>query len=305
MKGLRGFLVRLAAVAFVSAGVGCATVSDIGASVGEATGTLSAEQADSIRRVGTALEASWQTITPEQEYFIGRSVAATVLATYEPLNAPAATTYLNTLGQALAMASEVPETYAGYRFLILDSDEINAFAAPGGFVFVSRGMLRLCATEDELAAVLAHEIGHVENRHGLRAIKASRWTSAGMTLLTEAGRSFSSEEVAQLTETFGDSVSDITQTLMTSGYSRGQEREADRAAVRILTRTGYEPTALIAMLEEMDVRLEPGGLDFAKTHPPPRSRISEIERLPQMRYAGQPATAERQARFERALAGVL
>ncbi len=75
------------------------------------------------------------------------------------------------LGQSLVIFSDRPETFGGYHFLLLDSNEINAFAAPGGLILVTRGMLQCCANEDELAAVLAHEIAHVEKKHGLTAIK--------------------------------------------------------------------------------------------------------------------------------------
>jgi len=78
----------------------------------------------------------------------------------------------------LARASSRPETFGGWHFLLLDSDEVNAFAAPGGFVFVTRGLYATCATEEQLAAVLAHEISHVTLRHGLGAIKNERLTEA-------------------------------------------------------------------------------------------------------------------------------
>jgi predicted Zn-dependent protease len=291
-------------LAGVLSGVGCATISDIGATVGEVTGTISPEQADSVRRVGQALEVSWQDITPEQEYYIGRAVSASILANYQPWNEPAANDYLNLLGQSLALVSDKPETFGGYRFLILDSDEINAFAAPGGFIFVTRGMLRLCRTEEELAAVLAHEIGHVQHQHGLRAIRSARWTSTGMTLLLEAGRSFSGAEIAQLTEALGGTVTDITQTMMQNGYSRSLEREADAAAVTILRRLGYDPQALVRMLNEMENQLQPDGKDFARTHPKPADRIRDIRRTRGWEEAERSTPSERQRRFEAAMSGI-
>jgi predicted Zn-dependent protease len=169
-----------------------------------------------------------------------------------------ATDYINLLGQGLALASIKPETYRGYHFLILDSDEINAFAAPGGFIFLSRGMLRLCKSEDEVAAVLAHEIGHVELQHALRAIKGSRLTSALTTLAVEGAKSFGGEQLAQLTEAFEGSIGDITGTLMNSGYARKQEYQADASAVRILKAMGYDPLALARMLNEMEKQPEAG-----------------------------------------------
>ena len=133
---------------------------------------LSGDQAESILRGAKAVQKTWQDLTPEQEYYIGRAVAAQVFQTYRPLDRPAANAYLNLFGQSLAVFSDRPETFGGYHFLLLDSDEINAFAAPGGLILVTRGMVRCCENEDELAAVLAHEICHVEKKHGLERDQA-------------------------------------------------------------------------------------------------------------------------------------
>jgi predicted Zn-dependent protease len=188
-------------------------------------------------------------------------------------------------------------------FLVLDSDEINAFAAPGGLILISRGMLRCCENEAAVATVLAHEIGHVENEHGLKAIRTSRLTSALTILAVESAKSLGGEDLAKVTEAFEGSIDDITSTLADSGYSRKAEREADRSAVRILERVGYDPRALVAMLEEMDRRLDPGGLDFAKTHPDPRDRIADVRRMIAADPAAPPPPARRR-RFEQALEGI-
>lgn len=243
---------------------------------------------------------SFEDITPEQEYYIGRTVGAMVLQKYPPYENPAANSYVNVMGQMLAQASDCPETYGGYRFLIQDSDEINAFAAPGGFIFVTRGMLRCCPSEDAVAAVLAHEIGHVQYKHGLRAIKQSRVTSALTALAIKGTKKYGSEDLAKLTETFEESISDITKTLIVNGYSRAFENQADVAAITILQRTGYDPNGLVMMLNEMKTRLKPGRQDFAATHPSPESRIAEIQN-----YAGKYATVKspqaRQDRFKASL----
>lgn len=242
-------------------------------------------------------------ITPEQEYYIGRSVGATIVSSYKPYDKEKANRYLNVLGQTLAKASDKPETFGGYHFLILDSDEVNAFAAPGGLVFVSRGMLRCCKSEAAVAAVLAHEIGHVQHEHGLGSIKKGRLTSALTILAAESAKTFGSEQLAELTTAFEGTISDITKTLITSGYARKFETEADRAAVTILQRVGYDPNALIDMLREMKTRLKPGGRDFAKTHPDPDDRIAQIRRMLTGRQSKGKAGA-RKLRFERALGGI-
>jgi len=139
-------------------------------------------------------------------------------------------------------------------------------------------MLRCCRDEDAVAAVLAHEIGHVQFKHGLQAIKKSRITSALVILGAEGAKTFGGEDLANLTATFEGSISDITSTLVNNGYSRNFEHQADIAAVTILKRVGYDPNGLVDMLKVMEKKIKPGGPDFAKTHPSPESRIADIQK---------------------------
>jgi predicted Zn-dependent protease len=267
-------------------------------------GILSGDQVESILRGAKAVQKTWEDLTPEQEYYIGRAVAAQVFRTYRPLDLPPANAYLNLLGQSLAVFSARPETFGGYHFLLLDSDEINAFAAPGGLVLVARGMIRCCENEDELAAVLAHEICHVEKKHGLSAIKQGRLSEAFTILASESAKQVGGEQLAALTREFEGSVSDVVMTLTTSGYSRGQERDADAAAVRLLRRAGYPPAAMVTMLERMDERLtDTGGLGFAKTHPSAKSRADALRAT----VAGAETTPDtvRQQRFSAAMQAIV
>ena len=216
---------------------GCQTMeamTDIGTSLGKSIGVITKSQAKSISKSSKAVARSFEDFTPEQEYYIGRTVGAVIINKYKPYHNQIANAYINLLGQTLASASDMPETFNGYHFSILDSDEINALAAPGGLIFITRGMLRCCRNEDAVAAVLAHEIGHVQFKHGLQAIKKSRITSALVTIGTESAKTFGKEDLARLTATFEDSISDITSTLVNNGYARNFERQADIAAVTIL-----------------------------------------------------------------------
>jgi predicted Zn-dependent protease len=277
-------------------------ITEIAGGAAEAAG-VPEEHVESGMKVARAASKAFEDITPRQEYYLGRAVTATILKEYQPYSEPEANQYINLLGQTLALASAKPETYGGYHFLIMDTDEINAFAAPGGLILVSRGLLKCCPNETAVAAVLAHEIGHVENEHGLKAINKSRWTSLLTTTAAEAGKTLGSEEVAELTATLEGSVSDITATLVNNGYSRKFERESDKAAIRILKSTGYNPRGLQIMLREMSERLGAGSGGFGKTHPPPADRIGEIADL--LRTAGPVReTAARQARFEKALGNI-
>ena len=282
---------------------GCATVAQVGAGIGQATGAITPEQAQSIVKTGEAFGKALEQITPEQEYYVGRAVGATVVSTYKVYNNDKSTTYVNLLGQTLAMASDKPETFGGYHFLILDSDDINAFAAPGGFIFVSRGMLRLCRNEDDLAAVLAHEVAHVQLGHALSAISNSRWTAAFTILGTETAKGLGGQQLADLTKAFEGSINDITKTMMNSGYARKQEKQADDVAVVILKRVGYDPNALARVLKSMESKLKPDGHDFAATHPPPEVRIKDVTAA----AAGatpKPAPPARAKRFQAAMSGV-
>lgn len=285
---------------------GCKTLevaTDVGTSVGVATGTLSQSQAESLRKSAKAVSKTFQDFTPEQEYYIGRTISAVILSKYSPYEDEEANMYINLLGQSLARASEMPETFKGYHFLIQDSNEINALAAPGGFIFVTRGIIRCCEHEDALAAILAHEIGHVQAKHGLQAIKNSRITTALTTLGIEGVKTFAGPELANLTKTFEDSITDITSTLINNGYSRAFEQQADTAAVTIMREIGYDPNGLVEMLRIMEENLRPGTPDFAKTHPSPTSRISDIQNMIGP-YRGVERPEKRQARFRKALGGV-
>jgi predicted Zn-dependent protease len=257
-----------------------------------------------VQQVQTAEQTEF---TPEQEYYIGRAVAANLLSTRKVYDVKKATDYLNTLERALSIYSDRPETFRGYHLLILDSDEINAFAAPGGLVLVSRGLLRCATSEDTVAAILAHETSHVVLKHGLNAIKQARKTAAYRNLVMTGVAVAGSPELNQLTDIFKDSIADITNTLVNSGYSRDLEFQADRMALEIMRNAGYDPRAFEAMLKVMETKIKPGGLDFAKTHPDPKDRIAEVEKDLANEPVGSTtprALAARQARYQAALGNI-
>ncbi len=268
--------------------------------IGQGTGVITGSQAESIRKTTAAVVRSAEEFTPEQEYYIGRSVGAVVLTKYRVYDASHINQYVNLLGQTLAQASDLPVIFGGYHFLVLNSDEINAFATPSGLVFVTRGLLRCCRNEDALAAVLAHEIGHIQLRHGMDAIQKARVTEALTTIAAEGAKTFGSREVAALTQTFGGTITDITNTMINKGYARSSEYEADRTAIALLRRVGYNPNGLEEMLTMMKKNLKAGGFDFVKTHPAPDDRIAEI-RKGGLGSAAVQQPAARQNRFQQTL----
>ena len=281
---------------------GMSKLAKVADSISIGGGPVKREHFDSAKKVVKAGVAAKRTILPEEEYYISRAVGATVVSAYKPYDNEKATRYINVLGQTLAAASDKPYTFGGYRFLILDTDEVNAFAAPTGHIFVSRGMLRCCKSEDAVAAVLAHEIGHVQLQHGMQTIKKSRLTSFFTIAGTEAIKTWGGKDLAEATKIFEGTIDDVTQTLVTKGYSRASEGQADAAAVEIMKRVGYDPNALIDMLTIMKGHLK-RGIGFAKTHPSPDVRIKGVKAAIGACPVS-PTVAARQKRFEGVLEGI-
>jgi len=259
-----------------------------------------------VQEAANDTQKAQEDFTPDQEYYIGRTVAATIMSDprYPASPNQSVREYLNLLGLSLAWASDVPETFGGWHFQELDSREINAFGAPGGFVMVSRELLRQAKSEDEAAAILAHEISHVVLRHGMAAIDKARKTAA-LTSIVKAGVLVAgSSEAQKLTATFGDVVGDIVKTMVNKGYSRDLEIQADATAAVLLQRAGYDPAALVRVLQTMQASWKTDGPGFMKTHPSPADRIAAVQQviagLPPVAAVPAAALAARQARFKAA-----
>ena len=113
------------------------------------------EKAESIMKVAEAARKGFEDLTPQEEYYIGRAVAANILQKYTVYENTALTQYVNKVGLTVAWASDMPETYGGYHFLVLDTADPLAYSAPGGFIFISTGLMNMMEDEEELAGVLA------------------------------------------------------------------------------------------------------------------------------------------------------
>lgn len=244
-----------------------------------------------------SLERALRRITREDGFYLGRAVAARILERYPAYEDPAGTRYLNLVGRSLTLAGTRTEAFDRYRFIILDSAEVNAFAVPGAFIFVTRGMLRVARDEDMLAAILAHEIAHLQERHGYRLIKLQQWKRFWKDALLAGVDIAKPKAVANLAGTLGAMSGQLFGALSTRGYERRMDLEADAAAVAMLAAVGYDPYALIEVLRALDGAGQRSG--FAKTHPKPRLRIRQLE--PLISRAAQRRPAARQERFEEAL----
>jgi len=143
--------------------------------------------------------------------------------------------YLEKVGTTISLASHYPHTYRGYRFAVLDSDARNAVAVPAGFIFIHRGLLGVVRSEDELAAVLAHEIAHHELRHNMLDVAAGK----AFTVMDKLFDENESRGQQSMVET------------MAIGYNERHELEADRRAVELLALSGYQPHALVRVLDRL------------------------------------------------------
>jgi len=243
----------------------------------DAVSGVDASDVEDAVKITQAVRKSFAEITEGEEYYIGRAVAALILSRYPVYDNKAVTTYINRVGQAVAIHSERPEIYAGYHFLVLNTDEVNALAAPGGFIFITKGLLKRCRNEEMIANILSHEVGHVAAKHGLQSIKKSRLVDAFSVIGETAARRFGPEEVAELTSLFEEALSDIAEKLIERGYDRKYEYEADKLGVKGSAITGYDPNGMAAFLQTMvDDSAGQADKGWFKTHPSAKDRLGKV-----------------------------
>lgn len=238
-----------------------------------------------------------QEVDEKGEIRIGQGVAANLLGA-APLAADMRMQkYVNQLGRWLALQTERPDL--NWHFGVIDSSNVNAFATPGGYIFITKGLLLKLRNEAELAGVLAHEIAHVLRRHHLNAIQKGAQAGIAADVLSLATQNNQHSEAL-------DKVINAGTELYARGLDKDDEFEADRMGVIIAARAGYDPYALPAVLQTLEaMNPQDSGLALMfKTHPTPASRLELLDKAMQTsldKYAGQPTLA---ARFEKFAAPV-
>jgi beta-barrel assembly-enhancing protease len=206
----------------------------------------------------------------DKEGALGRQLAAEVDRDSKFVTDPLVTEYVNRVGQNIALHSDAKTPFT---IKVIDSNEINAFALPGGFLYVNRGVLEAADNEAELAGVMAHEIGHVAARHGVeQASKANLINYASLPLIFLGGwGGFAIRQAAGLAI-----------PLSFLKFSRGMESEADRLGAQYLWASGYDPNAMISFFEKLQAREKKKPGTMAKvfsTHPMTGDRITEVQKL--------------------------
>lgn len=219
-----------------------------------------------------ALAACGGGVSLQEEAQLGADFAAQVQSEMTLITDPAAVAALNKLGNQLAARAD--STDRRYTFYLVDSPEVNAFAVPGGHIFVHRGLIESADQASELAGVLGHEIAHVTERHGIEQMKKQRGAGTVLTLIYVL---------------LGREPGVLEQVAIQAGgaavfarYGREAEREADQRAVQTLPAAGYDPEGVATFFEELLVQQarEPGMLDaWFSTHPTSQERVQNARAL--------------------------
>ena len=230
----------------------------------------------------------------EEEQAIGQAIALQVVARYGGVyDRPDLTRYLNLVGRAVALTCDRADIE--YRFAVLNHDSINAFAAPAGYIFLTRGLLKTIRNEAELAAILGHEIGHVTQKHILDIIQRSKQISG----VTAAGLAYANQNP----DSFKQVIDGAVKKLLDEGLDQSKELESDRLGVIFASRVGYDPTAYETFLERLRT-IKGDDRAFFKTHPDFSNRISAVQST--IREQGLKATGSLLAdRFSRSSSGTL
>jgi predicted Zn-dependent protease len=241
---------------------------------------------ESVQNVGKAT----QEIDQKQEIEIGQDMAARLLGAAPLVDNPGLQRYVNHVGRWLASQTERPDL--PWRFGVLDAPQLNAFAVPGGTIFVTRGLVQSMKSEAELAGVLAHEIVHVLKKHHLKAIQKNAQSAlAGDALSLALDRQRGNSENRDKLISFGTE-------MYSRGLDKSDELDADRLGVVIAARGGYDAYGLPAVLQTLQA-MNPEDSSLAlmfKTHPAPGERLDALSEKMQPTldaHAGQAQLVER------------
>lgn len=245
--------------------------------LGESFGIFDKKTSRILKKSVGAVQA-FQPIGLEEEKAIGGSLALEVFHKFGGMyKNPALQNYVNLVGKSLAEVSDRPEI--DYHFAVLNTDHPNAFATPGGYVFVSIGLLRMLQNEAQLAGVLGHEVAHITQKHALKTLQRSKMLS-GLSGLSMAA--MNKDEGL-----FDQVINEVSNVLFTRGLDKNLEFEADKIGTEYAYRMGYHPSGLKDFIKILGQSSSRESSIFLSTHPGPAERFQGLSRiLPQYRGVG-------------------
>lgn len=204
------------------------------------------------------------------EIKFGRAIAARILGRHKAYDSPALIKYVNLVGASLAQSTNRPELE--FHLMILDTDELNAYAAPGGYIFITKGALKYMKDESELAGVIAHEVAHITERHVVKELKIKGTDDAATAELARIiGGNSESARAA-----FGQAVDRGLELIFKDGYKKEDEMQADKTSVTISAVSGYDPSGLSRYLERIKPIKEETPPPSDSTHPSFDARTLQI-----------------------------
>jgi len=271
-----------------------------GSSAGQAQTQGSRTAQDYANNAFSEMEEAFfqQETTLLDAYYLGRAVAANIFNYYKPYTANMALiSYVNSICQTIVINSSYPDIFNGYHVILLDSPEFNAFASPGGHIFLTRALVEAAASEDMLAAIIAHELAHIMLKHSLSIIDNFRFYNEMSSMADRAAQLAGYTEAAARYLYFRNSVTATIDALLINGFSQDQEFEADAGAVVLMAAAGYNPISLLEMLSILQriQSSQKGG--FNATHPSPAQRTENARKYVTL-YTVQDTRARRAARFK-------
>jgi len=211
-------------------------------------------------------------ISEEQDFEIGQKYAPEIEKQMGgQIQNAAIQNYVNSVGQKIAAVSHKPEWT--FEFVALNDDTVNAFALPGGRLFITKGMLKSLTTEAQLASILAHETVHTVARHSSEAM--SRQIGIQMLLST-----VTTEETSKGLLT----VADLTNQIIGMKFSRDDEREADSGGLDYMVRAGYNPYGMVETMQMLESQSGSRQIEFLSTHPSPKNRAQDLTNQIQKKY---------------------
>jgi predicted Zn-dependent protease len=220
-----------------------------------------------------SLRPGFNIFSPQQDYEIGRRSALAAnrqLRTYNDAR-------ISRIGRRLAAVA--PGTRFPYEFRVVNDSSINAFALPGGFVYINRGAINSARSEDEIAAVLAHEIAHVSLRHGTNQASKAYLAQAGLGLISGLLGGRSQSGLGQVMGAIGG----FGLNALFLKNSRSSEQQADSLALQILRRAGYSPYGMVSFLQTIQRNSGGRSVEFLSSHPNPENRIARLQQ--ELNYA--------------------
>jgi len=229
--------------------------------------------AEDLLNLGQRASKATQEITEQDEIELGRGIAANVLGAAPLVADPELQRYVNRVGLWVAMQSERPGL--PWRFGVIDSTDVNAFAMPGGLILITAGLYDRLRDESELASVLGHEIAHVVQRHQVKAIQGAM----GREFATEMAGEMAGGSNNELVRRFGDKAFRAGTEVLARGLDKKDEYDADSRGMVLAARAGYNPFAMAGVLQTLDsanASDKSVALLFS-THPTPASRIERLE----------------------------